>query len=153
MAQNDNWELVTDEIYSRGVDGKELAIYNNYELKQWNVWGNDNAGKIEAPENKAFYYLKDHLGSVKVVIDDENRPYSSQDYDAWGYLLDVRSFQSDDSKYKFTSKERDKENNYDYFGARYYDSRIGRWGGVDPLFNKSILNALSICKIKSFHVY
>jgi RHS repeat-associated protein len=36
-------------------------------------------------------------------------------------------------KYDFTGKERDNETNYDYFGARYYDSRIGRWGGVEPL--------------------
>jgi len=136
IAQSEDWELKTDEIYSRGADGKELAIYNNYELKQWNVWANDNSGKIEPQDNKAFYYLKDHLGSVRVVIDDENRPYSSQDFDAWGYLLDERSFDSDESKYKFTSKERDKESNYDYFGARYYDAKIGRWAQVEPLLDK-----------------
>lgn len=39
-------------------------------------------------------------------------------------------------KYKFTGKERDVETGYDYFGARYYDSRIGRWLVIDPLFEK-----------------
>ncbi|MBN8568090.1 MAG: RHS repeat-associated core domain-containing protein [Ignavibacteria bacterium] len=43
-----------------------------------------------------------------------------------------------DAKYRFTGKERDIETNYDYFGARYYDARIGRWGGTDPLFEKHI---------------
>jgi hypothetical protein len=28
------------------------------------------------------------------------------------------------------------ENNYDYFGARYYDSRIANWTSIDPLFEK-----------------
>ena len=40
------------------------------------------------------------------------------------------------TKYKFTAKERDAETGYDYFGARYYDSRIGRWLQVDPLAEK-----------------
>jgi RHS repeat-associated protein len=39
-------------------------------------------------------------------------------------------------KYKFTGKERDTETNYDYFGARYYDSELGRWLQVDPLADK-----------------
>lgn len=38
--------------------------------------------------------------------------------------------------YKFTGKERDPENGYDYFGARYYDSLIGIWGQVEPLLEK-----------------
>jgi RHS repeat-associated protein len=29
--------------------------------------------------------------------------------------------------YKFTGKERDTESGLDYFGARYYSSRMGRW--------------------------
>lgn len=50
--------------------------------------------------------------------------------------MDGRSWQSDTSTYKYTGKERDNESTYDYFGARYYDSRIGRWGSVDTLFSK-----------------
>ena len=37
---------------------------------------------------------------------------------------------------KFTGKERDQETGYDYFGARYYDSRIGRWLQTEPLYEK-----------------
>ena len=42
--------------------------------------------------------------------------------------MEGRSFDSAKSKHKFTGKERDKESNYDYFGARYYDARLGRMG-------------------------
>jgi len=88
---------------------------------------------------------KDHLGSIRAVLDTTNSVISAQDYDAWGYILENRQwidpllpFGEDGRGYKFTGKERDKdlENNYDYFGARYYDSRIGRWGGVEPLLDK-----------------
>ena len=36
----------------------------------------------------------------------------------------------------FTGKERDDQTIYDYFGARYYDSRIANWTSIDPLFQK-----------------
>jgi len=41
-----------------------------------------------------------------------------------------------DPRYKYTEKERDVETGYDYFGARYYDSRIGKFFSVDPLTMK-----------------
>lgn len=55
-----------------------------------------------------------------------------------GYQLENRSFSNTNQRYKFTGKEKDKdlENNYDYFGARYYDSRIANWTSLDPLFEK-----------------
>jgi len=48
-------------------------------------------------------------------------------------VLDGRSYVygNPDQRYKFTGKERDAESGYDYFGARYYDSRIGRFTSVD----------------------
>jgi RHS repeat-associated protein len=39
---------------------------------------------------------------------------------------------------KFTGMERDQETGYDYFGARYYDSRISVWLSPDPLFEKHL---------------
>ncbi len=34
---------------------------------------------------------------------------------------------------RFTGKERDAETGLDYFGARYYASRVGRFTAVDPV--------------------
>ncbi|MBE2257133.1 MAG: RHS repeat-associated core domain-containing protein, partial [Ignavibacteria bacterium] len=67
-----------------------------------------------------------------------NQVLSAQDYDPWGYLLHERVYNQGSTTYKFTGKQRDNETEYDYFGARYYDSRIGRWGQVEPLMNKYI---------------
>jgi RHS repeat-associated protein len=85
-------------------------------------------------EPEKYYYVKDHLGSTRVTVDEEGEIASYYGYDPWGMVLDGRSgnFGIANEKYKFTGKERDDETNYDYFGARYYDARIGRWLQVDP---------------------
>jgi len=127
--------LKSDIVYSRDVSGRELAVYENNSIKQWNLFGLDNIGYMTGNEELRFY-LKDHLGSVRVVTDNQSAVINCQDYDTWGYLLENRVYQSDESVYKFTSKERDEESQYDYFGARYYDARIGRWGQVEPLYDE-----------------
>ena len=132
-----SWTFEMTEFYVRNLSGAEVAVYGgNQAVKFWNIWGSDNAGRIESSGDKKFY-IKDHLGSVRCVIDASSTILSSQDFDVWGHKINGRSYISDKpSKYQFTSKERDLESDYDYFGARYYDSRIGRWGGVDPSQNK-----------------
>ncbi len=60
------------------------------------------------------------------MVGENSNVVGAQDYDPWGYILEGRTYQSSESKFKFTGKERDEESFYDYFGARYYDARIGR---------------------------
>jgi len=146
-GSNPSWALQSDEFYVRDVSGKEIAIYSGSSLTQWNIWGLDNVGKINADTTRN-YYLKDHLGSIRVVLNSTNTVISAQDYDACltytaqagevGYPLQNRTYNSSAMKYDFTGKERDNETSYDYFGARYYDSRIGRWGQVEPLLDKYV---------------
>jgi RHS repeat-associated protein len=129
------WYVVSNEFYIRGVEGNELVIFNGNNVSKYNFFGSGNEGYIDS-DDKKHYYMKDHLGSVRVVLNENNEIVSAQDYDMWGYLMVGRNFDSQQTKYKFTGKERDKESNYDYFGARYYDARIGRWGSIDPILEK-----------------
>jgi len=130
------WDLIKDEVYSRDVSGKEVALYVNGNLMQNNIWGLGNEGYITSAGALNFY-LKGHLGSVRAVIDENNSVISSQDYDAWGYLLQGREYHSDGSVYKFTGKERDAESEYDYSYARNYNSRIGLFNSSEPIPSSS----------------
>ena len=135
-------EIITDEIYVRDISGREIAIYDirsTAALEYWNVWaGSELIGRINPTENDRYYYFKDHLGTIRAVYDNSKNIIYAQDYDMWGFPLQNRVSGNDTIKNKFTGKERDKETTYDYFGARFYDSRIGRWLSIDPSFNKFI---------------
>jgi len=86
-----------------------------------------------APSLRRYYYVKDHLGSIRVTVNETGGVVSWDDYDPWGMQLEGRSGTTvSESRYKFTEKERDVETGYDYFGARYYDSCIAKWMSVDP---------------------
>jgi RHS repeat-associated protein len=83
-----------------------------------------------------YYYLKDHLGSVKMIVDAYGNVAGYNDYYPFGMTMPGRSgiCGGADARYQFTGKERDvAETGYDYFGARYYDSWSGRWLQVDPM--------------------
>jgi len=84
------------------------------------------------------YYLKDHLGSIRVVVKEAGEIVSSDDYYPFGMTLNGRSSNNAyfNAKYKFTGKELDTETGYFHFGERPYDGRIGRWLQVYPLFEK-----------------
>jgi hypothetical protein len=72
------------------------------------IYETNNLGRINADTPKQFY-LKDHLGSVRWAIKTKSEIISAQDFDAWGYKMEGRKFSADESKYKFTGKERDTE--------------------------------------------
>jgi|GEM_PF-2006077 len=105
---------------------------------------------------KRNYELSNHLGNVQVVVSDKRisvcdseleveyfkaEVLSAVDYFPFGAPLDDRQwYASNDSsgyRYGFNGMERDNQisgqgNNLD-FGARIYDSRLGRWLSMDPL--------------------
>ena len=61
-------------------------------------------------------------------------------YSTFGSSLPGRQFDSPEYAYGFNGMEKDDEiksggDSYD-FGARMYDSRLGRWMSVDPLVSK-----------------
>ena len=90
------------------------------------------------------YYLKDHLGNVRVTVDENGDPIGWDDYYPFGKVMPGRSsnYANPNDVYKFTGHslsrnfgKRDSEANLnlDYMQARNYDPEIGRFLQVDPL--------------------
>ena len=78
-----------------------------------------------------------HWDNFSAVTFTTGQVVAYDDYYPYGQLMDGRSLVvGADGRYKYTGKERDAETGWDYFGARYYDARVGRWLIVDPLTEK-----------------
>ena len=81
-----------------------------------------------------FYYLKDHQGNNRVVINSSGTVQETNHYYPFGGLFASSTTQP----FKYNGKEFDNKkglNWYDY-GARHYDVALGRWHTVDPLTDK-----------------
>ncbi|MDI6591891.1 MAG: RHS repeat-associated core domain-containing protein, partial [Patescibacteria group bacterium] len=79
-----------------------------------------------------YYYHYDGIGGVTSLTDDEGEIEKSYIYDAYGNILSVNG---DDiiNLYRFSTKEYNSKSGLIYFGARYYDPKIGRFITPDPL--------------------
>jgi RHS repeat-associated protein len=89
---------------------------------------------LSAPTPTYYYYLKDHQGNNRVVINSSGTVAETNHYYPFGSLFASTSVQP----YKYNGKELDAKkglNWYDY-GARHYDATLGRWFVVDPLAEK-----------------
>ena len=91
-------------------------------------------GYVSLTDGKYHYYLKDHQGNNRVVVDEEGTVEEVNDYYAFGGLMSTSSRQSV-QPYKYNGKELDRKGGLDWYdyGARYYDAALGRWHVVDPM--------------------
>jgi len=128
-----------NDYYLRDHTGKEVAIYNltTDAIDQVNLFGNGMIGYVKkGTADERFYYVKDHLGNIRLTIDEDSEVVNAKDYFVYGGITDRSVSYGEATRYDFTEKERDTETGLNYFGARYYDSDIGRWTSVDPLADK-----------------
>ena len=94
-------------------------------------------GYVSLTDGQYHYYLKDHQGNNRVVVDEEGAVEEVNDYYAFGGLMSTSSRQSV-QPYKYNGKELDRKGGLDWYdyGARYYDAALGRWHVVDPMSEK-----------------
>ena len=124
----------TTDLYIDGLilrDGKPL------------MWQFDG-GYVELDDNATptswNYYVTDHLGSTRKVVDSNNNIKEAINYYPFGSemkMQDPAQMAGDTwQPYRFTSKELDNQNGLNWydFGARWFDvAGVPMWTSVDPL--------------------
>ena len=111
-------------VYVYDIGGKLVAEYSS--------------GAVSVPPCHTCFLSTDHLGSTRLVTDENGNTVSRHDYIPFGEEIAANSGGRDGTfgtfdfvNQKFTGKERDQETGLDYFGARYYSSAMGRWTSPD----------------------
>ena len=89
------------------------------------------AGYLTLSDRKYHYYLQDHQGNNRVVLNQNGTVEEVNHYYPFGGLF---ASSNNVQPYKYNGKELDTKNGlnwYDY-GARMYDPALGRFTTVDP---------------------
>ena len=95
------------------------------------------------------YYLKDHQGNNRVVINQASTVEQINHYYPFGGLFEVNTTTSGLQSYKYNGKELDRIHGVDWYDyeARMYDGALGRFTTVDPLTEKYYsTNLYAYCK-------
>ncbi|WP_138484932.1 DUF6443 domain-containing protein [Dyadobacter bucti] len=87
------------------------------------------------------YYLKDHLGNVRVVFDEKGKILQKTDYYHFGLPINrdgaPPQVQNWVNRYLYNGKELQVGSGYLDYGARMYMPEVGRWGVVDAMAEKN----------------
>jgi len=103
-------------------NGNKAAIY---------AYGPSIDEPISIVRNESsYYYHADHLGSIKILTDENENVVATYQYDAFGTIL--QEIGSINNPYRFTGREWDAESGLYYYRARYYDAVFGRFLQKDP---------------------
>ena len=87
-------------------------------------------------QNPTFhYYEKDHLGSVRMVVNENGTIEQVNHYYPFGGVYGDLSYNSEYQRNKYIGKEFDHMHGLDWYdhGARMYDAAKVVWNKVDPL--------------------
>ena len=110
-------------------------IYENGNLKTILIEGGYITFNGTAPVY--HYYLQDHLGDNRVVVNANGTVEQVNHYYPFGGLFG-ENIGDDKQPYKYNGKELDRMHGLDWYdyGARHYDAALGRWMCMDPLTEK-----------------
>ena len=94
-------------------------------------------GYVSLTDGKYHYYLKDHQGNNRVVVDEEGTVEEVNHYYPFGGVF---SSTGDAQPYKYNGKELDSKGGLDWYdyGARMYDAALGRFMKTDRFSEKYV---------------
>ena len=125
-----------------GSDGNGYAYVGNLVYRVTGssfVFESGLFGEGVVSSNGICYHLKDHLGSIRAIVDGSGRLLEENDYYAFGHRHPRSEHaQSSANRFKYNGKELQTVGGLGYldYGARMYDQSLGRWFTTDPLSEK-----------------
>ena len=129
-----------DELIQKTTDYTGNIIYEEGEISYIIT----AEGRITPKENtfKYEYYLTDHLGNTRVVLNQQGEVLQTNSYYPFGMNIESLTTNnqtlSTKNLYLYNGKELQTDFNLDWhdYGARFYDAQIGRWHVIDPMAEK-----------------
>ena len=123
-----------DSITTTDYCGK--AIYENGKLDKILLDGEGFVSFADDVSYSYHFFLKDYLGNVRVVYNEDREAEEVNHYYPFGGIL--ASSTGSVQPYKYNGKELDRKGGLDWYdyGARMYDPVLGRWHVVDPSSEK-----------------
>ena len=93
-------------------------------------------GYVTLNDHKYHYFIQDHQGNNRLVVDEDGVVEEKNDYYPFGGLMSSSS--GSVQPYKYNGKELDRKGGLDWYdyGARMYDAALGRWHVMDPMAEK-----------------
>jgi RHS repeat-associated protein len=116
-----------------------------------NVFANGELIATYTPNGLSFH-LNDWLGTRRMDTDPFGNPGATYPNMPFGELLNPAQT-IPVSEHLFTGKERDTESGLDYFGARYYESNMGRWMSPDWSSDQTAIPYASLRRPQSLNLY
>jgi RHS repeat-associated protein len=110
----------------------ETATVAPQEIPQY---GGEDPGGYTPQGRILYWYHPDYIQNVDLITDIDGAAYELFLYNPWGEQLHhwTSSISSWTSPYRFNAKELDPETGLSYYGARYYQCKLGVWLSVDPM--------------------
>ena len=100
--------------------------------------GNTRLTRIYSPTGTVYYYLNDHLGTPRKLMNQNGYVYWSADYTPFGEAHITKS--NIPNNFRFWGQYYDQETGLHYNYHRYYDPKIGRYLQADPIGQRGGLN-------------
>ena len=102
-----------------------------------------DGGFITASDGRYHFFVTDHLGNVRVVVNDAGVIEQVNQFYPYGESIELDPASANpgletitENPYKWSGKEWDEEQNAYDFGARMYSASDARWTTMDPLCEK-----------------
>ncbi len=102
-------------------------------------------GTVDSETAERYYYSTDHIGSVRMVTNEEGDVVWKGEYSAFGELFaEERLDQTYEAEIIYAGHILDEETGLYYAKMRYYDATTGRFMSVDPAKDGSNWYAYSL---------